>query len=86
MRSERLPRAWAWRHAKTELSRELEHRLKDFDLPVNNAVFVHELAWWLVTLVLDRQLPFESEVPEFGLASVLVGAPRQAQLGLRIAF
>ena len=52
----------------------------------DNAVFVHELAWWLVTLVLDRQLPFESEVPEFGLASVLVGAPRQAQLGLRIAF
>ena len=24
--------------------------------------------------------------PEFGFASVLVGAPRQAQLGLRIAF
>lgn len=71
MRSERLPRAWAWRYAKTELSRELEHRLKDFDLPVNNAVFVHELAWWLVTLVLNRQSPFESEVTIEDLEAVL---------------
>ena len=38
----------------------------------------------------DQQEVFEHDGvtlnPEFGLASVLVGAPRQAQLGLRIVF
>ena len=38
----------------------------------------------------DQQEVFEHDGvtpnPEFGLASVLVGTPRQAQLGLRVAF
>ena len=38
----------------------------------------------------DQQEVFEDDGvtrnAEFGLASVLVGAPRQAQLGLRVAF
>ena len=38
----------------------------------------------------DQQEVFENDGltanPEFGLASALVGAPRQAQLGLRIVF
>ena len=72
-RNRQLPRGWAWLEVKEALSDNLRRRMETCGLPVNNAVWVHEVACMLAMDVLGRGSPFQGTVSVDELEHILSG-------------
>ena len=73
LRRRNLSRGWAWLDAKGQLVNQLGRRLDEHGFPANNGTLVHELAWMMAMVALDRGSPFESVVSVEELQYILNG-------------